>query len=378
MQNQDYNSLYEKFLAGACTEEEIKLLENHFPEIKLMDNTWNKELGDEQLIRQSILSRISEATGIDNLPSIQRRPRFTWIGYAASFIILLSITIFYVTSKSDNHQLPAANIMPDKNEVYILLADGKMIGIKDINNNIIDNAPGLEVRKTSDSSLVYTAANNNTPAPKKNTNKIFIPSGSNFRLALSDGTIVWLNAASSLEYPVVFTGKERKVTLSGEAYFEVAKNKEMPFSVSVNGMNVEVLGTHFNVIGYNTDEDVKTTLLEGSVKLRAEKSTALLTPGQQGIYHHNKPGFAVNAVNTSDVIAWKNGFFVFDNESLQEIMQKIARWYNVDVVFQNKSTARNFGGTISRNKSIDVVLRTLEATGSVHFKLEKGRITVTD
>jgi ferric-dicitrate binding protein FerR (iron transport regulator) len=144
-------------------------------------------------------------------------------------------------------------------------------------------------------------------------------------------------------------------------------------------MDVQVLGTHFNVMGYPEDKEIKTTLLEGSVKLHSANSSTRLIPGQQGVF--NNTGFTVGQVNTDDVVAWKDGFFVFDNESVESTMQKISRWYNVEVVFENKKSLQNqhsFGGTISRRKNIDMVLKALEATGSVHFKITGRRVTVMD
>jgi transmembrane sensor len=179
-----------------------------------------------------------------------------------------------------------------------------------------------------------------------------------------------------LKYPTVFYGHERRVELSGEAYFEVAKNAAKPFKVSVNGINVQVLGTHFNIMGYNDEKEVKTTLLEGSVKLTNKNCTALLKPGEQGVLNHQQTAFNIENVDVDDVVAWKNGFFAFNNEDIQTIMKEISRWYDVDVEFPEKFKRRNFGGTVSRFKDVSQVLNALELTGSIHFKVEERRIIV--
>jgi ferric-dicitrate binding protein FerR (iron transport regulator) len=185
-----------------------------------------------------------------------------------------------------------------------------------------------------------------------------------------------LNAASSIKYPITFSGNERNVELTGEAYFEVAKNKDKPFNVKVNGMKVEVLGTHFNVMAYNDENSIETTLLEGSVKLTKKGASATLLPNQQGSLSRDAQGFRVTEVVAQDIIAWKNGFFKFDNENIETIMRKVARWYDVDITYEGDLTRQNFGGTVSRFNDLSKLLKTLELTGTIHFKIDGRRITV--
>ncbi|UOE46603.1 DUF4974 domain-containing protein [Mucilaginibacter sp. SMC90] len=385
MSKQDFISLYEKFLSGQCTEEEKQLLESHYSEIKLMDNEWDTALGDEDIIKAKIIAKIHAETDFQNVTDTRRKVSFTWMKYAASIAFLSMVGFFswhYWWQKPGNTQ-SANNILPGKNQAYLTLANGQSIILHNAKNGQIGTNSGIIINKINDSILTYSKNNNINNKPRAtsapDSNLLTIPRGGVFQTVLSDGTKVWLNSASSIKYPVVFAGKERKVVLSGEAYFEVAKNKKMPFRVAVNGMDVQVLGTHFNVMGYPEDKQVQTTLLEGSVKLHSATGTAQLTPGQQGVF--NDAHFTVEPVNTDDVVAWKDGFFVFDNESVESIMQKIGRWYDVDVVFQNKKSLpgqHSFGGTISRHKNIDIVLKALEATGSVHFKLTGRRVIVMD
>jgi ferric-dicitrate binding protein FerR (iron transport regulator) len=192
---------------------------------------------------------------------------------------------------------------------------------------------------------------------------------------LSDGSKVWLNAASSLRFPASFAGKERKVELLGEAYFEVAKNAAMPFKVKVNGMEVEVLGTHFNINSYENESTVRTTLLEGSVKINNNNSSSLLKPGQQA--QVNKAGEIkiINNVDVEEAIAWKEGKFQFDRADIHDIMRQLARWYDVDVEYKG-SVSSHFGGTISRDVNLSQVLNMLHLTGEVKFQIEDRKVIV--
>ena len=183
-----------------------------------------------------------------------------------------------------------------------------------------------------------------------------------------------LNAASSLKYPTSFTGSERRVELAGEGYFEVAHNKLKPFKVISNGQEIEVLGTHFNVNAYTDEFGIKTTLLEGSVKISAAGLYTLIRPGQQALFANHR--LSVGDADIKETIAWKDGYFDFKNESIESIMRKLSRWYDIDVQYDGKVTGEGFYGEISRFKNISEVLSMLEQTELVHFKIEGRRVTV--
>lgn len=384
MSKQDFISLYEKFLSGQCTDEEKALLERYYEEIKLLNNDWDDTLGDKEQTRKLILDKMADSVDFQPVIAIHKRRPSTWMGYAASIVFLFAIGFWgwhYVAKHGDKKQV-VSSIRPGKKMAYLTLANGKSIILQYAKNGQVAGSGNVIIKKINNGILAYFQNNKNnnkqkiTAAP--DSNLLTIPRGGIFQTVLADGTKVWLNSASSLKYPVAFAGTERKVVLIGEAYFEVAKNKAMPFKVSVNGTDVRVLGTHFNVMGYPEDNEIKTTLLEGAVKLHSLAGNALLAPGQQGTCGVHNAGFSIKDVNTADVVAWKDGFFVFDNESLHNIMLKIGRWYNVDIVFQHITNQSSFGGTISRYKNIDVVLKALEATGSVHFKIDGRRVVVMD
>jgi transmembrane sensor len=387
MSRQDFNTLYEKFLSGKCTEEDRKLLDSYFDEIKLLDDEWEDILGDKQRIEKSIRNRINTETGINTnnvfKPVSLKR---AWLKYAA--IILIFITIaglislqhwFHWQKQGNDLSInKKGSIKPGLNLAYLTLANGTSIVISNKANGVIAKSSGASVNKISDSVLAYTSTGNHQNNTHPDSNQLSVPRGGVFQTVLSDGTKIWLNSASSLKYPVAFAGTERRVVLSGEAYFEVAKNKHMPFKVCVNGMDIKVLGTHFNVMAYHDEDVEKITLLEGSVKLESPTGRALLIPGQQGSFAAGSPNFVVKPVNTADVVAWKDGYFIFDNVPLHDIMKSISRWYNVDVFFKDNINSNSFGGTISRSQDIRVVLEALEETGSVHFKIEGRRVIVMD
>ena len=191
---------------------------------------------------------------------------------------------------------------------------------------------------------------------------------------LPDGTNIWLNAASSVKFPVVFSQSERRVELQGEAYFEVAKDKSKPFIVTTSGQSVTVLGTHFNISSYPDDSETKTTLLEGSVKVNALGSSKIIKPGEKAV--RTKKGFEVSRADVEETMAWKNGYFRFSDEQMEDVTRKLSRWYNVEFVFEGQPSAERFNGIISRNKNLGQVLKMLEKTKAIHFQKRGRRIIV--
>ncbi|MES1159992.1 MAG: FecR domain-containing protein, partial [Bacteroidota bacterium] len=236
------------------------------------------------------------------------------------------------------------------------------------------------VIKKEDGQIIYSKnASNPLAGDLMAYNKIIVPVGGQYKVKLPDGTDVWLNAASSLEYPVEFAGNQRQVKLTGEAYFEVVKNGQVPFVVNVNDkMNVRVLGTHFNIMAYEDEDRISTTLLEGAVKLEdplKPANTRVLTPGQQGDWSAYT-NLRVGPADVEESIAWKEGQFLFVNEDIHSIMRKLSRWYDIEVEYSKAIQHKNFDGSISRNRNISEVLKLMELTKSVHFAFEGRKILV--
>jgi ferric-dicitrate binding protein FerR (iron transport regulator) len=211
---------------------------------------------------------------------------------------------------------------------------------------------------------------------KESFHTLVTPRGGQYQLLLPDGSKVWLNAASSVRFPTSFSGKERHVELTGEAYFEIAKDASRPFRVDApGGMQVEVLGTHFNIMSYTDENAINTTLLEGSVKVREGSVSSLLRPGEQASLNKASDGISVSNADVDETIAWKNGLFRFEGATIEAVMKQIARWYDVEVIYKG-SVSKHFRGMISRSVDISQVIKMLELTSEVHFKIDGKTITV--
>ncbi|MBC7915351.1 MAG: FecR family protein, partial [Pyrinomonadaceae bacterium] len=250
------------------------------------------------------------------------------------------------------------------------------IVLTDAENGEIGVESGIKITKTKQGILIYSDLKQSTSNKTEAINTLTIPKGGQYQLVLSDGTKVWLNSASVLRFPVTFTGSQRRVELTGEGYFEVAKNKQQPFIVSANGAMVQVLGTHFNVSAYSDDESVNTTLIEGSVRLLKEKNAVILMPGQIGITTSANQKIMVEKANLEHTMAWKNGYFLFYDLDLKTIMKQAARWYDIDVEYKGSMGSEQYSGKISKYKDISELLENLKLTGTVNFTIEGRRVIV--
>lgn len=304
----------------------------------------------------------------------------SWKKFAAAAVVLITLSagIFYYMFNQPRATGLTNDIAPGGNKAVLTLADGKKIILSDAKNGELSAVAGVVVTKLSDGQIVYTVK----PGKDINTqpNTIETPRGGQYQVILPDGSRVLLNAASSLTYPASFaTLKERRVKLKGEAYFEVAKVKlkehKVPFVVETDKQEINVLGTHFNVNNYADEPAAKTTLIEGSVRIKSSGAQKLLTPGNQAISVGGR--LTIAAANMEEVMAWKNGYFMFESEDIASVMRKISRWYDVEVVFEGEVPTDTFGGTVSRFSNVSKVLRKLELTKKVHFRIEERRIIVT-
>lgn len=301
---------------------------------------------------------------------------------AAAILILVGVGIYNLFQPGKLKRLStpvrmANDAAPGGNKAILTLADGSTVSLTDAANGKIGDQQGVDLRKAKTGQLVYTSAG---AAAVTAFNTIATPKGGQYQVVLSDGTRVWLNAASSLKYPLDFSGNDRKVELSGEAYFEVAKNKAKPFKVRTAREEVTVLGTHFNINAYADEPATRTALLEGSVKvdqLNSEQSVTI-KPGEAALVAGGAaPKIKVSTIDPDEVLAWQKGYFMFDAEPLESILRKIARWYDVEITYQSTaSSQKQFSGTISKYSNASQVLRKLELTESVHFKIEGRNIIV--
>jgi len=305
-----------------------------------------------------------------------------WLQIAAALLIFTSaalLTFHYYNARRTTGQAVANHlsnkIVPGSNKATLTLANGRVIVLNNAANGVLANAGASKITKANNGQIIYDSPGQTSSAPAGD-NVLTTPKGGEYQVVLPDGTRVWLNSASSISYPVAFTGNERHVKLTGEAYFEVAKNKEKPFYVSINNLQVKVLGTHFNISAYGDDDAVTTTLLEGSVQVTKNRSVSLLKPGEQAVTNYKSDNIVVSAADIDDAMAWKNGYFIFNDDNIEGIMKKVSRWYDVDISYKGNFDTQKFGGTFHRKKSITELLQHLEKIGGIHFTITGRRVTV--
>lgn len=373
MKNKDAAQLLLKYRQGNCTEAEIAMLESWY--LNYTDAPLT-ELTPDAL--DTARNKVWASLPVHH----QKKTARLWpmMAAAASVIIIMAagFLFFQNNKKAEVVKKPTdlAEILPGGNKAMLTLADGSKISLTDVKEGSLASQSGVTITKTKDGQLVYHVNNSNSEGDKPAGYNIFsTPRGGKYEVNLPDGTKIILNAESSLRYPAKFTGSERRVELKGEAYFEVAHDRNRPFRVVSDHQTIEVLGTHFNVNAYDDEENIKTTLLEGKVKVSVDEgSSVIIKPGEQAVAGKNK--IKIDEVNTDDIVAWTTNTFVFSNENLGSIMRKISRWYDVEVVCPPELAKMEFSGTISRQRNIKDVLKIMDLTETVHFKFEGRRITV--
>lgn len=375
MDKEQIKRLIPKYLAGDCNEEEVTLMEswyNHY-----LEDTELK-VSEEQILEST--DRVQKR--LNSLIAPKTRTLFKPLAIAASILLAVAIGIYLFTGNfHQSKETQLSEINPGKHDATLTLADGKEIKLSDVRNGDLAKESGLTITKTAAGQLVYqiakqTSTGNKSRAPQA-YNTLSTSNGEIFQLVLPDGSKVWLNAASKLNYSVsLATDHKRVVNLNGEAYFEVFKDKNHPFIVKTSKQEIEVLGTHFNINSYEDEQLTKTTLVEGLVKVRLANEEALLRPGQESSV--GTKGINIRSVDAEGAIAWKNGKFLFNDEALESIMRKISKWYNVEVVYTSDAIkTAQFYAMIDRFSSIEEVLKVLRLTKKVSFKIEGRQITVS-
>lgn len=370
--NEDKNikAIWNRYQSGTATAEDLALLESWYMQFEAAD--------PETLDAEEVAVRLTQVR--NHLPLTTTKKLWPRIAAAASLVLICGTGYYYhLQATKDQLKLEAkvAGIIPGRNKAILKLADGSEILLTEVQQGKIADQAGTAITKNSSGALVYTDKHGNPGTSKLNT--VATPRGGKWQVQLPDGTKVWLNAATTLSYPVSFDGqKERQVTLIGEAYFEVSKDKTKPFIVHAEHQDIKVLGTHFNLNAYNDEPAVKTTLLEGSVvvqPLAGSNGARILKPGQQAVLASDN--ITVNTVNAQATVDWKNDEFRFKNERLNSILRKVSRWYDVDIIYKDKlKTMPTFSGSVSRLDEVSVVLKMLEEASDVHFSITGKTITV--
>ena len=374
MDEQRINHLSDKLLTGEITPAERQELDDWYNHFDSSEQRVHSELNQQQFAAQ-LYQQIRTNAGME---TVKRIPvyRSRYAAVAASLLLMLSIAgIYTLYNRQDKPEntiaKKAQEIKAGSNRALLTLANGKTIDLENAAEGILPTGD-QSVRKTGDGTIAY----NNSADTDGAYNTLSTPKGGKFSIRLPDGTLAILDASSSLRYPSAFKGAKRMVEVIGQVYFEVVHNAKQPFTVKVADQTIEDLGTHFNINAYPGGDGIKTTVEEGLVGISSNRKTIFVRPGQAALSHSGTKGITVAAADLEEVLAWKNGYFRFNDEQIENIMAQLSRWYDIEVSYSGKLPVDGFNGTISRSKNLSQVLTMLERTGIIHFKIEGRRITV--
>ncbi|WP_051293394.1 FecR family protein [Olivibacter sitiensis] len=392
MNKNDFQQLAEKISNGIATEKEVALYNYYYNRFQ-EDVEWDESaLGKEYDAEKELYARI-----IKDLPVYRSNyKKIPYIKIAAAAAILIIVSIGLIRNQEPEipsqpaytKQQHVQDVDPGTNKAILTLSDGTVLNLDESQEGILAQQGGARVKKTEEGKIAYTAMGNQlneNAAAEPVFNKITVPEGGQCQLTLPDGSKVWLNSSSSLKFPVAFTKESREVELEGEAYFEVVSLptggkkgiRKRSFIVKTPTQQIEVLGTQFNVNAYSNENLVKTTLIEGAVKISSVPSGAeeVLKPGQQAQLTNTGDILVVSGVDTEEATAWKDGMFYFNNTELSAIMRHLSRWYNVEIDIKDMPQKR-FNGELSRDVKLSQVLQMMEKTSGLKFKVEERRVSM--
>lgn len=383
-----HEELLQKYLDGQCTREETEALMqwlqttgSHRTLLASMQEEFERSMDAQAEIPAAISDRIEnrllqEISASGKVADMRPRNRRYWFAAAAVALLLAAGIYRYNTNQQAPMPLARAeqtteDIAPGSDKAVLTLANGTTVTLDSTGNQVIRQG-GTTVLQQKGQLQYESEPNEGTVG----YNTLTVPRGGQFHVVLPDGSKVWLNSASSLKYPTAFTGNERLVELQGQGYFEVSRNAQQPFLVKVGQIEVQVLGTSFDVMAYRDESSVNTTLLEGAVKVKQGSTGQVLKPGQQARYDRQTCKVTVHPADVQQVVAWKTGFFEFDNAKLSDIMRQVARWYDIDITYMNEQTSAVYGGRISRSLPLSEILHMLEPNGA-KFTLDGRKLKVS-
>jgi len=390
MNKQEFQQLVEEISSGDATEKEVALYNYYYNQFQ-RNSDWDEQaLGEKSKMEKELHSTITrDLQGYDTPDKQIRRFPYRKIAAAAAIVLIaavIGILIQRQPSVSDpsyaDETLVKQDVDPGTDKAVLTLADGTVVNLDDSQSGLLVDQGDVQVEKMEGGQIAYTADTDLHGAePVYNT--IRIPRGGKYQLVLADGTKVWLNSSTSLQFPVAFQGESRVVLLEGEAYFEVTScyNKDgvtrQPFIVKTATQEIKVLGTQFNVHAYEEATSVKTTLIEGDVKVSstATAESKVLKPGQQAQVNRSGNIRLTDNIDTEEIIAWKNGMFYFNNTELSEITGQLSRWYDVEIDIPDMPRKR-FNGVLPRDVKLSQVLQMMEKTSGLKFKIEGRRISM--
>ncbi|SEB17698.1 FecR family protein [Pedobacter hartonius] len=386
---ENLDELYKRFLRNECNPAEISRLSELFDaaDYQVLQEMVRQQLDDPSATipfrssNQYRYDRIFRNLKEHTKPSRPVRSLWANISAAAGLILLVASGGYFWYQKVSPKPVLALHqvhkdVKPGGNRAYLTLSDGREINLSGMKSGRIGSDGGNDILQAVNGEISYVDGQAVTEQGPAALNTLRTPNGGHYRVILPDGTKVWLNAASQLRYPANFEGlQQRKIDLTGEAYFEVAKDPHHPFVVQTDDQQIRVLGTHFNVNAYHDNGGSKTTLLEGSIHARGKQAEVTLVPGQQ-VSTVAKGRLKVDPADQEIAVAWKNDQFMFESEPISILMKTLARWYDVEVVYGKDVPDIRFNGAVSRFENISEVLKILESTGKIHFQIDGRKVRV--
>ena len=377
MEKEQFSQLVDKVSNGIASQDEMNTYNVYMNRLVPSGSSWEKKsMGDQDRIKIELWNSLG-------LPFEKINPKKAslWlrIAVAASLLMIIGLGMYFygkgpIAPSIDAKIAGSRDIVPGRNGATLTLANGQTIVLNDALVGKIAAQSGVNIIKTPNGQITYENSSD-VKANESMFNVLTTAFGEQSRMRLPDGTVVFLNAGSSIRYPVVFSGNERRVIINGEVYFEVSHNPEKPFIVVSKNQVVTVLGTHFNINSYDDEDQVRTTLVEGLVNVSIDgRQKKTLRVGQQLTVSGNE--ISISNVEVDEAVAWKDGYFEFSNSDIRAVMRQLARWYNVEVSFEGTITPETFTARISRNKNIGQVLKIVRASGSTNVEIKGRRIVI--
>ena len=378
--SEQLNDAIKHYQEGVATAAERQLVEEYYAsfeqegtEVDVAVTGTREELEKASLAQ--VQARIAQQQAVVEAVPVVKIALYKKLAVAAAVILAASGLYWWFKPLPVPPAPPIAvtDAAPGGNKAVLTLADGSQVALRDVANGLLASQDGVQVMKLDSGQLAYEPANAVSSTAAYNT--LSTPRGGQYQLRLPDGTKVWLNASSSIRYPVAFTGAERKVEITGEVYLEVTKNPQRPFVVVANKAAIRVLGTHFNIMAYPEEKAMQTTLVEGALRVESGDRQVLLKPGQQGVLVHTSGALSVRAVDTDEAVAWVHGQLSMKYADVAAFMRQVSRWYDVDVVFEGEVPAMSFSGSINRMVNLSLMLKALNDNG-LQVTLVNGKLIV--